>query len=78
MRLPILRVELNLVHFLLNIAISQRILNYILYLKNKNEDSFVKQSFLMSLGLHYAGKNSFHSNQGHQTASFGKYLFGGG
>ena len=34
--------------FPLNIAISQRILNYILYLKNKNEDSFVKQSFLMS------------------------------
>ena len=48
--------------FPLNIAISQRILNYILYLKNKNEDSFVKQSFFMSLGLHSAGKNSFHSN----------------
>ena len=38
-------------------------LNYILYLKNKNEDSLVKQSFLMSLGLHSAGKNSFHSNR---------------
>ena len=48
--------------FPLNIAISQRILNYILYLKNKNEDSLLKQSFLMSLGLHSAGKNSFHSN----------------
>ena len=48
--------------FPLNIAISQRILNYVLYLKNKNEDSFVKQSFLMSLGLQCAGKNSFHSN----------------
>ncbi|MCV6599373.1 MAG: hypothetical protein OIF36_02705, partial [Alphaproteobacteria bacterium] len=54
------RAELG--RFPLNIAISQRILNYILYLKNKNEDSFVKQSFFMSLGLHSAGKNSFHSN----------------
>ena len=54
------RAELG--RFPLSIAISQRILNYILYLKNKNEDSLVKQSFLMSLGLHSAGKNSFHSN----------------
>ena len=54
------RAELG--RFPLNIAISQRILNYILYLKHKNEDSFVKQSFLMSLGLYSAGKNSFHSN----------------
>ena len=54
------RAELG--RFPLNIAINQRILNYILYLKNKNEDSFVKQTFLMSLGLHSAGKNSFHSN----------------
>ena len=57
-----MHVDLNLVDFPLSIAISQRILNYILYLKNKNEDSLVKQSFLMSLGLHSAGKNSFHSN----------------
>ena len=54
------RAELG--RFPLNIAISQRILNYILYLKNKNEDSLVKQSFLMSLGLHSAGKSRFHSN----------------
>ena len=54
------RAELG--RFPLNIALSQRMLNYILYLKNKNEDSFFKQSFLMSLGLHSTGKNSFHSN----------------
>ena len=55
------RAELG--RFPLNIAIiSQRILNYILYLKNKNEDSFVKQSFLVSLGLYSSGKNSFHCN----------------
>ena len=55
------RCRAELGRFPLNIAINQRILNYILYLKNKNEDSFVKQSFLMSLGLHSTGKNSFHS-----------------
>ena len=36
------RAELG--RFPLNIAISQRILNYILYLKHKNEDSFVRSS----------------------------------
>ena len=48
--------------FPLNIAINQRILNYMLYLKNKKEDSFVKQSFLMSLVLLSASKDSFHPN----------------
>ena len=36
------RAELG--RFPLNIAISQRILNYVLYLKHKNEDSFVRSS----------------------------------
>ena len=54
------RAELG--RFPLNIAINERILHYILYLQNKNEDTFVKQFFLMSLGLHSTGKNSSHSN----------------
>ena len=54
------RAELG--RFPLNIAINQKILNYILYIQSKNQDSFVKQSFLMSFDLHSSGKNSFHSN----------------
>ena len=38
------------------------ILNYLLYLQNKQPDSLVRQSFLISSDLHTAGKNSFHCN----------------
>ena len=38
--------------FPLLIAINQRILNYLLYLQNKQPDSFVRQSFLISSELH--------------------------
>ena len=44
------------------IAINQRILNSLLYFQNKQPDSFVRQSFLISSELHTAGKNSFYSN----------------
>ena len=54
------RAELG--RFPLNIAINLRILNYLLYLQNKPQDSFVKQSCLISLDLHSNGKISFHSN----------------
>ena len=40
-----LLVELNLVAFLLNITINQKIFKYILYIQSKDEESFVKQSF---------------------------------
>ena len=54
---------LEVVLFLTNYARSDFYHRVILpYLNNKNEYSFVKQSFLMSLGLHSAGKNSFLSN----------------
>ena len=48
--------------FPLIIAINQRILKYLLYLQNKQADSFVKKSFLISLDLNTTGKKSFHSN----------------
>ena len=46
------------------VAINQRILIYLLYLQNKQPDSFVKQSFffLISLDLHTTGKKKIHSN----------------
>ena len=33
-----------------------------MYIQSKNEDSLVKQAFLMSFDLHCNGKNSFHSH----------------
>ena len=54
------RAELG--RFPLIIAINQRILNYLLYIQNKQPDSLVRQSFLISSDLHTAGKNNFHSN----------------
>ena len=54
------RAELG--HFPLSITITQKLLNYILYIQSKTEDSFVKQTFLMSFDLHSSGKSSFHSH----------------
>ena len=54
------RAELG--RFPLLITINQRILNYLLCFQNKQPDSFVRQSFLISSELHTAGKNSFYSN----------------
>ena len=48
--------------FPLIIAINQKIINYTLYLHNKENDSIVKQIFLMSSDLHNTTKNSFYSN----------------
>ena len=46
------------------ITINQKILNYILYkiIQSKDEESFVKQAFLISFDLHCNGKNNFHSH----------------
>ena len=54
------RAELG--RFPLSITITQKLLNYILYIQSKTEDSFVKQTFLMSFDLHSNGKSSFHSH----------------
>ena len=48
--------------FPLIININKNILDYILYLVCKNEDTIVKQAFRTSLELHYNGKNSFYHN----------------
>ena len=45
----------------LNITINQKILNDIVYIKSKDEESFVKQSFLKSFDLYCNGKSSFRS-----------------
>ena len=53
------RAELGRFH--LNITINKKILKYILYILSKDEESFVKQLFLMLIDLHCNGENSFHS-----------------
>ena len=45
-----------------NITINQKILKHILYIQSKDEESLVKQYFLMSFDLHCNGKNGFHSH----------------
>ena len=54
------RAELG--RFPLNITINQKILKYILYIQSKDEESLVKQAFLMTFDLHCNGKKSFHSH----------------
>ena len=44
------------------IPINQRIMKYIVYLNNKDSDSIVKQSFLMSKNLHSTNNSGFYSN----------------
>ena len=48
--------------FPLIVAINQKIFNYTLYLHNKENDSIVKQIFLMSSDLHNTSKTGFYSN----------------
>ena len=48
--------------FPLIVAINYKIINYTLYLQKKENDSVVKQIFLMSVDLHSFAKNSFYSN----------------
>jgi len=44
------------------VGINERILNYIMYLFEKDEDSIVKQALLLSINLHTNGNTSFYSN----------------
>ena len=48
--------------FPLTFDINKRIFKYISYLQNKDQNSFVVQSLIMSIDLHGNGKNSFYSN----------------
>ncbi len=54
------RAELG--RFPLLITTNQRILNYLIYLQEKQPDAFVMQSFLISSELHTADKNSFYGS----------------
>ena len=60
------RAELG--RFPLNITVNQKILKYILYIQSKDEESFVKQAFLMSFDLHCNDKN------GSAPLSFNEYV----
>ena len=42
--------------------INKRMLNYVTHLRNKDQDSIVKQSLLTSIDLHSHGKSSFYYN----------------
>ena len=44
------------------ISINKRIMKYLVYLNNKDNDSIVKQSFLMSKNLHSINNSFFYSN----------------
>ena len=44
------------------IPINQRVMKYFVYLNNKDNDSIVKQSFLMSKNLHSISNSGFYSN----------------
>ena len=44
------------------IDINKKILNYLDYLRGKDEDSIVKQALQISIDLHQNGKTSFYSN----------------
>ena len=44
------------------IPINQKIMKYLVYLNNKDNDSIVKQSFLMSKNLHSINNSGFYSN----------------
>jgi len=44
------------------VGINERILNYIMYLFEKDEDSIVKQALLLFINLHSNGNTSLYSN----------------
>ena len=44
------------------LTINHKILKYVLYIQCKDEESVVKQAFLISFDLHCSDKNSFHSH----------------
>ena len=44
------------------LIINKKILNYLNYLREKEESSIVKQSLKISIDLHYNGHNSFYSS----------------
>ena len=44
------------------IPINEKIMKYFIYLNNKDNDSIVQQSFLMSKNLHSVNNSAFYSN----------------
>ena len=44
------------------IDINKKILNYLSYLQDKDDNSIVKQSLQISIELYNSGQNSFYSN----------------
>ena len=48
--------------FPLIISINNKILNYLNYLQEKDENSIVKQSLKISVNLYHSGQNSFYSS----------------
>ena len=48
--------------FPLIIDINNKILNYLNYLQEKDENSIVKQSLKISVDLYHSGQNSFYSS----------------
>ena len=44
------------------IDMNKKILNYLDYLRGKDEDSIVKQALKISVDLHHNGKTRFYSN----------------
>ena len=44
------------------IPINEKIIKYVIYLNNKDNDSIVKQSFLLSKNLHSVNNSGFYSN----------------
>ena len=52
------------------IPINQKIMKYFVYLKSKDDDSIVKQSFLMSKNLHLIDNSGFYSNFMSMTAQY--------
>ena len=44
------------------IPINEKIIKYVIYLNNKDNDSIVKQSFLLSKNLHSVNNSGFYSS----------------
>ena len=61
-RHPLIACRAELGKFPMIIDINKKILNYLDYLRGKDEDSIVKQALQISIDLHHNGKTSFYSN----------------
>ena len=60
--------------FPLIIDINNKILNYLNYLQEKDENSIVKQSLKISVDLYHSGQNSFYSSLKKMTTMISQAL----